>query len=383
MNKNQARRVTGTFLVLLFGVTAATLLHRSRSFSDRENRSLAQMPKIRAQSLLDGSFESDYESYLTDQFPGRDGWIAVKTTAERASGKQETNDVYFAKDDYLIEKHTNTFTASQAERNVELLSSFAGKLSQEHTETALHVMIVPNAVDILKDKLPAAAAPYDEEDYLQQIREALPAGTKWVDASLALSAHAEEEIYYRTDHHWKTLGAFYAFQSFAESAGLGSVRPEDYVTTTVTENFEGTVAAKVGTKVKDDSIEQMTAKDSVSYTLTYNANVSGGEVRNTAYHREALDTRDKYGYFYGGNTALVQGTTQADTKRKILVIKDSYANCFVPFLYDRFAEVDMLDLRYYNASLSEYMQENNYTDVLFLYNAAGFAEDVSLAKLLG
>lgn len=377
MNKKQSWNIVTLFLLLIFGMTAATLLKPDSGFSENENRTLASRPKFCLSSLLSGEFSADYETYLTDQFVFRDQWIGLKTWAERLTLRQEINDIYFAGDDYLIEKHTGSFETNQASANVTLLSSFFKKLSETYDSGRLTAMVVPNAVDILKDKLPPFASPYDQEQYLAKLRAALPGGV-WFDSSRVLRGHDQEEIYYRTDHHWETLGAYYVFEQWAKEKGLGEVRPEDYEVTTVTDSFEGTIASKVGTKVHADTIEIYRPLEEVPYLLTYNQT---DDVRSTVYQPHVLDSKDKYSYFYGGNYGLVEADMENHTGRKLLVIKDSYAHCFVPFTYQYFDEVDMLDLRYFNQSLSAFLEERQYTDILFLYNAAGFAEDTSLAKL--
>lgn len=378
MNRKQSWNLVTLFLLLIFGFTAASLLKPDTDFSENENRSLAQKPAFSLESLFSGTFSQEYEEYLTDQFLLRDQWIGLKTQAERLTFRQEVNDIYFAEDDYLIEKHTGVFETEQAEANRTLLASFFEKLSASYDASRLTVMVAPNAVDILQDKLPPFAAPYDEEAYLAQIRDVLPEGV-WFDASDVLRQHKEEEIYYRTDHHWKTLGAFYTFQQWAKEKGLGTVSEEDYEIETVTDSFEGTIASKVGTKVTPDTIQLYRPKEETPYLLTYN---QSDDVRSSVYQEQALDTKDKYSVYYGGNYGLVEASMESDTGRRLLVIKDSYAHCFVPFTMQFFDEVDMLDLRYFNQSLWEYIEQGDYTDILFLYNASGFAEDTSLAKLL-
>ena len=377
MNKKQSWNIITLFLLLIFGLTGATLLKPDTEFSENENRALASRPKFSISSLLSGEYTEDYETYLTDQFVFRDQWIGMKTAAERLTFRQETNDIYFAEDDYLIEKHTGSFETKQADANLVYLTAFFEKLSETYDSEHLTAMVIPNAVDILRDKLPPFASPYDEEAYLAQIEAALPEGV-WLDSSEVLNLHKDEEIYYRTDHHWETLGAYYVFEQWTAEKGLGQVSMEDYNITTITDSFEGTVASKVGTEVKQDTIEIFEPKDPVSYLLTYNQT---DDVRSTVYQAHVLDSKDKYSYFYGGNYGLVEADMENDTGRKLLVIKDSYAHCFVPFTYQLFDEVDMLDLRYFNQSLSAYIEAGNYTDILFLYNASGFAEDTSLARL--
>lgn len=378
MNRKQSWNLVTLFLLLIFGFTAASLLKPDTEFSENENRSLAQKPALHWDSLLDGTFSQEYETYLTDQFLLRDEWIGLKTQAERLTFRQEINDIYFAADDYLIEKHTGVFETDQAEANRTFLASFFEKLSASYDSSHLTAMVVPNAVDILRDKLPPFASPYDEETYLDQVESTLPEGV-WFDASGVLRQHKEEEIYYRTDHHWKTLGAFYTFRQWAQEKGLGTVSQADYTVETVTDSFEGTIASKVGTKVEPDTIEVYRPREETPYLLTYN---QSDDVRSSVYQEQFLDTKDKYAVYYGGNYGLVEASMQSETGRRLLVIKDSYAHCFVPFTMNFFDEVDMLDLRYFNQSLQEYIEEGDYTDILFLYNASGFAEDTSLAKLL-
>lgn len=377
MNKKQSWNIITLFLLMIFGLTAATMLKPDTDFSEKENRALASMPELRFDSLFSGEFTADYETYLTDQFVFRDGWIGLKTMVERLSFRQETKDIYFAKDDYLLEKHTGTFETPQAESNIAYLTAFFEKMSEKYDADHLSVMVVPTAVEILDEKLPIFASPYDQEQYLNKIAAGLPEGV-WFDTRELLEQHQNEEIYYRTDHHWETLAAFYTFEQWAKEKNLGQINAQDYEITTIADDFEGTIASKVGTKVVPDTIEIYQHKEQVPYHLTYNQT---DDYRSTVYQEHVLDSKDKYSYFYGGNYGLVEAEMEQKTGRKLLVIKDSYAHCFVPFTYQLFDEVDMLDLRYFNQKLSEFIEAGEYTDILFLQNISGFAGDTSLVKL--
>ena len=379
MNYRQSVNIAAVFLLLIFGFAIATVLKPSNERSETENRLLEQKPDLTWNALISGKFSEDYEAYLSDQFVVRDGWISLKTAFERAALRQEAEDVYFARDNYLIEKHTGVFTAETAERNIQTLSAFFTNLSKSMDPGHLTAMVVPNAVDILRDKLPPFADPYDEEIYLQKIAGALPEGV-WFDSSSVLRQHSGEEIYYRTDHHWKTLSAYYTFEAWAGEKGLAGDSAFSFRPVTVTDSFEGTIASRLGIVGRADSIERFDPEIPFDYYLIYN---QSDDIRNTVYQDSFLERKDKYAYFYGGNFGLIQAKMpEHETGRKLLVIKDSYAHCFVPFTYALFDQVDMLDTRYYNASISALIGQENYTDVLFLFNAAGFAEETSLARLM-
>lgn len=376
MNKHQSVNIVLLFLVLIFGFTIASLVKPQEKMSEEENRALALRPSFSLEDLLSGKFAEDYEAYLSDQFVGRNRWITLKTDFERLTGKNEINGVYFAKDDYLIESHDGTFTASLADQNVKTLDSFVRKLAQSYDADHLTVMIVPNAVDILRDKLPAFASPYDEEEFIDKVRAICPEGV-FFDASKVLQSHRDEEIFYRTDHHWKSLAAYYAYQTWALQKNL---TPASFTAQQVTDSFEGTISSKLGIRGKADSIERYDPDVPFDYYLVYN---QSDDIRNSIYEEEYLAGKDKYSYFFGGNTGLIQAfMPDSRTGRKLLIIKDSYAHCFAPFTFANFDQVDLVDMRYYNASLSELVKKNGYTDVCVLFNAAGFAEETSAAKLL-
>lgn len=378
MNKLQSWNIITLFCILIFGFTTATLIKPDTQYSESENRTLAQMPELSFETVFSGEFEADYETYLTDQFFARDGWIGMKTAVERAMLRSESKDIYFAEDDYLIEKHTGSFTSAAAQTNVQTLGKFIEQYRTVFGDEHISVMVVPNAVEVLEDKLPAYAAPYDESEYLGKIQEILPKGI-WFDAEAVLKAHTDDALYYRTDHHWTTKAAFYVYQEWAAVQGMEVLTMDDFSIETATQEFEGTIQSKLGIDAQNDTIELYHHVEDIFYTVWKN---DAAEPEYSMYDYTALNTKSKYDIFFGGNHARVKIKTRENNGRKLLMIKDSYAHCFVPFLIGEYEEITMLDIRYYNQKLSELVEAEGYTDLLFLYNASGFAEDTAIARLL-
>lgn len=379
-SKNQTWQpyiTTVMFCILIFGFTAASVLKPSITFSETENRMLAQRPELKMETVLNGEFEADYEEYLTDQFILRDTWIGLKTAVERLLLKRESKDIYFAGDGYLIEKHTESFSTGMAQRNIAALTQFTEKYKEQFGAGHMTVMIVPNAVNILREKLPPFAPADKETDYLEQIQSSLPEKV-WFDAASVLRRHADEELFYRTDHHWKTLAAFYVYQAWAQEQGYSYPALTDYETQTVTDSFQGTIQSKLGIQTAGDTIELFLPGQRTACRITSD---DSQETKDTLYDYPALDTKDKYAVFFGGNQAFLNIRTESENGRKILVIKDSYANCFIPFMLREFQEIDVLDLRYTRQKLSKRIEAGGYTDLLILYNASGFAEDMNVTKL--
>ncbi|MGN1024744.1 MAG: DHHW family protein [Lachnospiraceae bacterium] len=367
-------------LVFLLGGMAAGLLTKPRTFSENENRNLAQKPKLTLSGILDGSYEEDFENYLTDQFPLRDNWISLKTRAELAMGKREVNGVYFASDNYLLETHLSV-DETAGEENAEKAAAFLRNEAAELGSSHVQMMLVPAATGVLSDKLPAHAVTWDQEKLISTFREDCASGSGggsplWVDVDSALAAHKEEPIFYRTDHHWTTLGAYYGYGAYEKALGEEPLPVEDFTKTAASNDFLGTVYSKVGYARQKDTLEiwTPTGQDAKAFHLTADGTLDQDSLYVTSY----LDTKDKYSTFLGGNHALAVITNTNDEKKHnektLLVIKDSFANCLVPFLANHYDRIVLVDLRYLKQKVSDICDEYDVTDVLLLYNTVHFTE---------
>ena len=319
--------------------------------------------------MKDGSWFSDLESYTADQFAGRDFWIALRLRFLKLTGQKESNGVYLCSGDYLMEPAD----PPQDSRNVEAINAFAAR----HTDLRLNMAVIPNAACILADKLPKNAPVRDQSADLTALAGSLQS-ISYLDVSAALSAHTDEQLYYRTDHHWTSLGARYAFEAMA--AQLGISQPiRNYDTYTVSTTFEGTLASRSGSHAAYDTVELYVPQTDVEYYVSYG---DAAETSATIYDRSALDQKDKYTVFFGGNYPRVDVYTTAETGKTLLLFKDSYANCLMQFLYPYYDHIILIDPRYYYDNVESVISREQVTDVLFLYNANTYFEDTSLADVL-
>ncbi|ARP50140.1 DHHW family protein [Caproicibacterium lactatifermentans] len=363
-----------TLLVVVLLTVIINLVVPDKSFSVNENRNLAEWPKFSVQSLLDGSYTTGLQSYVSDQFFGRDGWITFKLKQDRIKGVQESNGVYLGKDGYLMEKPAEPDN-SAVQKSIDAINSFAEKYNSVH----MHMTVVPNAACVLSDKLPKNAPVRDQKADLANIKAHLNQQVSFTDVTSALSAHKKENIYYHTDHHWTSLGASYAFHATAGGLGIQNP-PKKCDIYTVTNRFEGTMASKSGCYDYQDSIEVYIPKNSEnSYYVTYE---DSHKKSASLYQSAALKAKDKYTVFLGGNHPLVTIHTTNNNRKCLLLFKDSYANCFVQFLTPYYEEIILVDPRYYYENVGKIMSGENVTDVLFLYNLNTFAADTDLADVL-
>lgn len=375
---------TAVFFGFLAVLTVSGFFLPSRSFSPEENRYLAQKPEFNIKALLDGSYGAAYEKYLSDQFPFRGKFVAAKVNAERLMMRADVNGVFFGKDNYYIEKfEPEDLMTEQLEKNIAYLAQAAEQFAGTYGEERVRLMLVPSASQILTDKLPLFASPADQGEVVKKLKERLPAPGMLIDAGDALADHREEPIYYRTDHHWTTLGAYYGYRLFAESAGITPRELESFKQETAADDFLGTIQAKVNVSMKPDTITLFQPVKQEEYSIFYDGSQ---EEHSSFYEKQALKERDKYSVFLDGNhgwTKIVRKTPPLEEPgRRLLIIKDSYAHCFAPFAALHYEEVHMVDLRYFNMKLSEFAKEQGITDVLVLYQIPGFSKDKNIFKMI-
>lgn len=367
------KKFTPTMLVFLVFIGAFFLLNLflpNRVFSEKENRYLAQRPDFTWQSLFSGRYTTDFETYITDQFTGRDGWTSLKALSEQALGKRENNDVYLAADDTLIQRFDEP-DWQQLDKNLTAVYDFATVYSGP-----VYFMAVPSAAQVWQKKLPAHAPNYDQSQLLAYCQEALGNTCHWVDCLSPLNAHQDEPIYYRTDHHWTTLGAYYGYQALLQAMAR---TPQEFNTLRTIQGFYGTSQAKAG--IPFLPADEITVMVEPSADLKVISHTGEGESQVPLYDETMLNKRDKYAFFLGGNAPYLQIDTGITSGDRLLIFKDSYANCLIPFLTTEFSTIDVIDLRFYKMKISDFIAETQPDAVLFCYSLAGFSSDANLFQV--
>ena len=365
MTRTYSRFLTAFFCLFLGGLLAWHVFLPDRARSETENRTLAQRPVFSWAALADGSFTADVEDYFADQFPLRDGWTGLKARAEQLLGKREFNGVYLC-GDTLIAK-VDPPPENLEKRNL----THAARLA-ERTEIPVYLGLIPSAAEIWREKLPAGAESWDQSSFIAQ--GAALEGVKPVDLLGALSAHAGEDIFYRTDHHWTSLGAYYAYSELMEAMGQTPVALDQLTKTTVTGDFYGTTWSSVGAGwIEPDCIDTYVPEEGVTVTVEKGY----GPEKTTMYHPEQLEVKDKYAYFMGGNQPLYI-MVKNNGGPKVLVIRDSYSDSLAPFLTLNCSEVHLFDPRYNRSSIPGYVEANGIDAVVVLYSMANFVTDNNL-----
>lgn len=364
------------FFTLIFSLCILTVVLPKSEKSEMENRTLEQMPEISFNTYLDKTLMTGLDAYVSDHFVMRSNWMTAKTTIEKFLGKYEFEGVYVL-DDKMVEKLEEPDT-DIIDRNIAGINNFA-----QVTGLPCYVMLVPTSGEIYREELPKYAPQFDQREFINDVYYRLDDSITRLDVYSSLHSTRDEYIYYRTDHHWTSLGAYYAYYSTMNQMGYEPLSIDKFDIEHASTSFLGTLYSQaIVNTIKPDTIDYYTSREG-SNIVEYRVPTATGEsVYDSIYMRDYLNVKDKYSSFTGANTSYNTIITDIEDGEKILVIKDSYANCYMQFLSEHFSEITMVDLRYIAPGMLPYIFDlDSYDKVLFLYNASSFTTDDNLKSL--
>ena len=349
-------------VVILAGLAVVSFILPDTEFSANENRYLQQAPQLTGTTLLDGSFTEDTEDYLADQIVGHDFWVGAASVLRRAAGAKEINDTYIGRGGYYFAAVTqDDFDADNYTDNLDYIAQLFGN----NPDKTCRILLAPSPGVILSDRLPAAAQLYDSDACFAEAQAVF--GEDFIDTREALLQ--TDDPYYRTDHHWTSMGAESAYTVWAGSVG---VQARAYTLSQVTDRFRGTLYSKV--LLPGSAWDAICLDDSV----TIESMDCDGEIYDSLYDWKKLEEKDCYQVFMSGNHAKAVIETGASTGRSLLLIKDSFANCFVPYLCAHYDTITVIDLRYCRETVQDLA--DGCTDILVLYEMSNFAADSNIVR---
>lgn len=362
-------------LVIVFILNAVLPDEKS---SDEENRMLQTFPQFSFSEYFSGRYKTKLENYTNDQFEGRNKLIKVKTSADLTEGQLISNGVIYCRDHYLMEE----ISAPDQDRLSDTEKSLAS-FKQKYPNVPMYFLLAPNAANILSDKLPATVKVNDQNAYMDEFFSTIRKnGITPLDVRDALKkAKKTYQIYYRTDHHWTTDGAYAAFRAVSDKLAYGfNISYKPYV---VKNDFRGTLSSKSGfTNKRSDAIKIYLPDNDKNYwnSVIY---YSDSKKKTTEFYQlDNLKKKDAYTVFGGSNHPYYTIDTPTESKDILLLVKDSYANSMIPFLSQHYRRIIVIDPRYYFDSIDDIMTSEKVTQVMFLYNANTFFTDNTLQMAL-
>ncbi len=357
------------FFAVCFCMLACYIVRPQDDFSEMENRYLQKRPAVTASSLLDGSFMDGFEKYTNEQIALRNLFVKCKAVMVYFTGSSENDGIARGDDGYLFDKVTAT--SSKFDKNITSIRNFADSCDRD-----IYVAVAPTSTWINADKLPKGMPVLDEVSCSNKMTQMLEGSDNAHIIYLydALSKHSDEQLYYRTDHHWTTKGACYAYREIAAAMGLEAQDITRYEKHEVND-FYGTHYAKYkGIFVRPDTIEY--------YDVPIDELVLGKRTVYDLMDADKLKGYDKYGAFMYGNDGRYEVHADKGLGKDLIILKDSYANCLIPYLVMNYDNITVIDLRYFGGSVADELSNKAGADVLLMYNWTFVNDDNHFFKML-
>ena len=359
------------FCVLILAGSIFTFILPDKDFSENENTSLTTLSDVFSGDILKNLFSGELfdraADYFRHQFPLRDKMLELKALSDMALVRYETNGVIYGADGYLIPREDNASTAfvsGNAAAINALLSAF------ENDGTDALFALVPRPCDVLQKYYPSA---YSAEP-LEKVREMILAEVDALDLKFVLKKAADkgEYVYYKTDHHWTSYGAYLAYCEVMRGFGETPLSIDFFEREIVSTEFYGTSWSSVmSPSATPDTVELFIPQnvDNLVTEIVYESRSFDG-----IYDRSAIESKDKYLTFMGGNYGLAKVSARdGESREKLLIVKDSYANCAVQFLAAHY-DLIIVDPRFYKSSVYELAKEEGVDRVLVLCGVDGMTD---------
>ena len=342
---------------VILAISLSFFINEAKSFSEQENRSLQLFPKFKLSKLADGTYTSQLHDFYSDQICLRSIMIELKAGTELAMGKNENNSVILGKDGYLIDK--NEYTEENyaiLHKNSKKITDFCAEL--EESGVAASSILIPRKIDVLGDKLPPYYSTERNENAWNYV-EGMPSLTD----ALKNVQEQENEVFFKTDHHWTSEGAYCAYVELGKLLGYTPLPLDSFELSVASDAFFGTTYSKSGLFGTDPDVLTLPASSSDLVTTIVDTEESFEGFYDLSY----LSKKDKYSVYIGGNNAHVTVYDKTDSEKEtLLLVKDSFSHALVPYLAEHY-NIELIDLRYFKDSLSEYIKESGIQNVLFIY----------------
>ena len=364
------------FIIFIMGFCVWTFFTKDRQFSEMENRNLAQFPEFSWKQLKDGKFTQELESYMSDQLPFKDSLVTLKTDTDRLLMHNLQNGVYFGSDGYYLQNYKEF--PVQVNKNIGYVNELAGLCKG----TEVDFMLVPNSISVMSDKLPSVNNTEDQQKTIDKIKSGLDKSIKFYCPMDELKKAVADgtQTYYKTDHHWTSDGARVAFDGFMKFLGEDELKAEYDVKEL--KDFMGTLYSKAPSAFSSKDTMKLYTDKNNKLTVKY---VDQNKTTDTLFDSSFEDKKDKYSTFLGGNFPVVEiKADNAQQDKKVLILKDSYANCAMPYFTSMYSDVTMMDMRYYHMqklTVAEYVKQNNIDKVILLYNVDFFNTDTNFVEM--
>ncbi len=348
-------------MFLLIFMLLYTLFREKGEISFQENRSLAQFPKFNISEILNGKYSLDIIDFFSDQIAGRSKFMKIYSDISAGNIESKVNGV-FVNDNMLLNGNINTSDISDTV--AEKINSFAEKYN-----SSFYFIAVPSSDGIYSNLLPEYIPSDFQSEQIQNFYNKLNPEIRKINAFNILKNFSDDYIYYRTDTKWTAYGAYCVYRTAIQKLGFIPVAYDKFTIEHITSEFKGNLYNRTLYEMPKNDFIDLYYSDSINIQsiTAYNQNLS--ESLRVLYDKSFLNSKYMYDIYLGENVPALKIKTGVNNNKKLMVIKDSYADCFIPFLTQHYSEITVISVDFPDFRFTDYFNINGYEQIIFVCGA--------------
>lgn len=360
MNRAFNRITAVIVFVFIVSFLMLTVFREKGAESYQENRRLAELPEFKFSAIMDGSYTDKLGEYFSDHFAGRSYWISASGIVKANMGEGIVNDVFVTEDMLLGLYQTPVDSYNEFASDVNMYA--------ENYDGTVYFAVIPTSAGVYSDRLPEYLSNNGEKQKIDTLYNSVDNSIRKIDAYNILKMLNDNYIYYRNDSKWTSYGAFCVYRTVIQKLGFLPSAYDKYTIEHVTGDFRGNLYNKSQySEVKADILDVYTYRDGAEVTECTGYNNDGTSYTKQLYDKSYISTNDMYNMYLGEDAPLVRIKTSVNNERKLLVIKDSYADCFIPFLTQHYSEIAVISPDCIESGISNFVNPDDYEQTLILF----------------
>ena len=375
MSKTANKITAAVTLAFITFFGAATAFGNKSEVSETENRELAKLSRITAEKLYNGDTAKELGTYMTDHFAGRSKWLSAKTAMQTELSESIVNGVYVGMERLLDVEASHRAPISV---NADIFSRYA-----ENYDGTVYFAAIPASSGVYGDTLPAYIDNRSDSQQISEFYDFLDSDIRKIDAYNILKMLKDNYIYYRNDTKWTSYGAYCVYKTVVKKLGFQPISYDKYAIEHVTDEFRGNLYNRtLSKKPEADIIDIYEYPEGAEVITCVCTRSDGSKFEGSLYDRSRLDSGDMYSIYLGESVPCMKIYTSANTDKKLLVIKDSYADCFIPFLVQHYSEIAVISPEDMKGCISDHININDYGQTLFLFGIENLGDRKNLEKII-
>lgn len=375
MNRITSKITAILTLVFISVFSVFTFFGKKKEFSVDENRPLAASPTVKAAELYDGRTAERLDSYVTDHFAGRSRWLVGSTLMQKELSESIVNGVYVSRERLI---NAESDLKSEPASSADIFDSFA-----ENYSGMVYFAAIPTSAGVYGDVLPSHITGRSESQQISDLYEALDGDIRKIDAYNILKMLKDNYIYYRSDTKWTSYGAYCVYKTVIQKLGIIPTTYDKFSIEHVTDSFRGNLYNRTMSKApRADIMDIFEYREGAEVTSCIVVRRDGINAEGKIFDKSRLETGDMYSMYLGEPVPVMRITTSANTDKKLLVVKDSFADCFIPFLLQHYSEITVVDPSVMSGGMSKYVDADEYEQTLFLFGIDSLGDRKMLSKII-